>query len=446
MDTVIIVIQFFLSLSILVILHEFGHFLPARLFNTKVEKFYLFFDPWFSLFKVKKGDTEYGVGWLPLGGYVKISGMVDESFDKEQLKKPPQPWEFRSKPAWQRLIIMLGGVFVNFILGFFIFGMILWQYGEEYLPADNLTYGIVADSLGQELGLQTGDQILYVGDVRFEEFNPGLIIREIALNDAKTITVKRDYEVIDIQVEERFADELTRYSNKDNPLFNMRFPFNIANVLEDSPAYNAGLEKGDKVIGVNDQPTVFFDEISSVLKSSPASDITLTVIRNDMDTLQLNMTTTEEGTIGVNPQHPFEIFGTERREYTFAAAMPAGVDKGWTFLTDQIKAFGQMFRGRMKVSESLGGFGTIGSLFPSTWQWETFWRVTAILSLILGFMNLLPIPALDGGHVVFLLWEVITGRKVSDKVMETATMVGFIIIIALVLYANGLDVMRFVNK
>lgn len=447
MGTLVIIIQFILGLSLLVVLHEFGHFLPARIFKVRVEKFYLFFDPWISLFKVKRGETEYGIGWLPLGGYVKLSGMVDESFDREQMKLPPQPHEFRSKPAWQRLIIMLGGVIVNFLLGFFIFAMLLWSYGETYMPAENVTYGIQADSLGQELGLRTGDKILSVGDQPFEEFNPGLVVRGIALDDAKTITVERDGNTIDLPVEDRFVDELTRYSNKANTLFTVRTPFVVSQVSEDGPADSAGMQEGDRIVGVDGQPMMFVPEVSSYMDTRKNESIVFSVLREGaMDTLQVPITTTEDGKIGVGLLHPQEIFGTARREYSLGAAFPAGVDKGVTFLTDQFKAFGQMFRGKIKASESLGGFGTIGGLFPKTFDWERFWTVTAILSLILGFMNLLPIPALDGGHVMFLIWEAVTGRKVSDKVMEVATTIGFVLIIALVLYANGLDVMRLFNK
>ena len=445
MELSIVVIQFFLSLSILVILHEFGHFLPARIFKVKVEKFYLFFDPFFSLFKVKKGDTEYGVGWLPLGGYVKLSGMVDESFDTEALKQPVQDHEFRAKKAWQRLIIMLGGVIVNFILGFFLFAMIFWAYGEEYIPAENVTSGIYADSLGRELGLQTGDKIIRVGEAPFEEFNPGFLVRAIALNNAKSIEVERDGSRQTITVEDRFVDELTRHSNKNNALFSMRVPFMVATVTPDGPAGQAGMLPGDKVVGIDSVSMSFIDEITPFLKSNPSSSFQFHIVR-DGQPMDLTVVTKEDGLIGVGLTNPIEIFGSARREYTLAQAFPAGVNKGVTFLSDQIKAFGQMFKGKIKASESLGGFATIGGLFPKTFNWERFWTVTAILSLILGFMNLLPIPALDGGHVMFLIWEVVTGRKVSDKVMEVATTIGFVLILGLVIYANGLDIMRIFGK
>lgn len=446
MDIVVMIAQFVLSLSILIILHEMGHFIPARLFKTRVEKFYLFFDPYFSLIKKKIGDTEYGIGWLPLGGYVKISGMVDESFDKEQMKQPPQPWEFRSKPAWQRLIIMLGGVTVNFILGFFIFGMLLWAYGEAYLPAENAKYGIMVDSLGREMGLQNGDKILKIGGQNFERFNDRTLIRGIALDNARSITVERQGSVVEVPIDEKYVGELTASKNKNVSLFNTRLPFVAGKIADDSPAEKADFKAEDQLLAVNGENMEFFDQFQAKVKSMPSQEITVTVVRNKTDTLSKQVTTTEQGTIGIFPMGPDYFFEMERQDYTLGQALPAGVTKGWNFLADQIKAFGQMFKGNIKATESLGGFASITSLFPTTWDWETFWRITAILSLILGFMNLLPIPALDGGHVMFLLWEVVTGKKVSDKVMETATMIGFFLLIGLLLFANGLDVFRFFNK
>lgn len=442
MDIMIMIAQLVVSLAILIVLHEAGHFFPAKLFKTRVEKFYLFFDPWFSLFKYKKGDTEYGIGWLPLGGYVKISGMIDESMDKEQMKKPPQPWEFRSKPAWQRLIIMLGGVFVNFILGFFIFGMILWHYGETYLPAENITTGIYADSLGREIGLQTGDRILSIGDRPFERFSDRELIRGIVIDQASSLTVERDGRRVEIPIEDRFVNILASSDMRNQQLFTARFPFQVAQVAPDSPAEKAGLREGDQVLNFDGQTIRYFDEFVELAQQNAGQNVVLDIKRGDGSIASVDIGLTDEGTIGVYPMPPSHFFELDTREYGFFEAMPAGVNQGVTFLTDQIKAFGQMFSGRIKASDSLGGFGTITSLFPSEWIWADFWRVTAILSLILGFMNLLPIPALDGGHVMFLLYEMISGRKPSDKFMEYATIIGFLIVIALVLYANGLDVMR----
>ncbi len=434
--------QLMLSLSILIVLHEMGHFIPARLFSTRVEKFYLFFDPWFSLFKYKKGETEYGIGWLPLGGYVKISGMVDESFDREQMQEEPQPWEFRSKPAWQRLIIMLGGVTVNFLLGFFIYSMVLWVWGEEYLPSKNVKYGIHADSLGMELGLQSGDNILAVGEKPYEKFNDRLIVREIIINDANSITVERDGKEVVLPVDEKFVGILASHKNKDKGLFVARVPFVAAKLIKGDPADEAGIQKEDKVIAFNDIPTPYFSDFYNLAKSNKNKEVKVRVLREDTDTLSYSMTTTPHGTVGIYPYGATYFFDTERQDYTLLEALPAGTKKGWSFLTDQFKAFGQIFKGRIKASESLGGFGSIGKMFGGVWDWERFWTMTAVLSLILAFMNLLPIPALDGGHVMFLLYEVVTGRKPSDKFMEYATMVGFVIVISLVIYANGLDIFR----
>ncbi len=419
-----------------------GHFFPAMWFGTLVEKFYLFFDPWFSLFKVKKGYTEYGIGWLPLGGYVKISGMIDESFDTEAMKEPAKDYEFRSKKAWQRLVIMLGGVTVNFILGFFIYGMVLWTWGEEYLPNKNVSYGIYADSLGLELGLRDGDHILAVGDKPFDIFNERTVVREIIINNAASITVNREGRDIQLPVDEKFVDILSRHENKDKSLFMPRTPFVAAEFMPEGPAVRAGIQKEDQIIGLNGEPTPYFTDFYTKIRPLKNTEVSVAVLRNDTDTLNFTLTTTENGAIGIYPYAFTKFFATERLEYTLAQAIPAGIAKGWNFLGDQVKAFGQMFKGKIKASESLGGFASIGQMFGNVWQWERFWTMTAILSLILAFMNLLPIPALDGGHVMFLLYEVISGRKPSDKFMEYATMIGFILVISLVIYANGLDIIR----
>ncbi len=446
MDTLITVGQLVLSLSILIVLHEFGHFLPARFFGTRVEKFYLFFDPGFSLFKKQIGETEYGIGWLPLGGYVKISGMIDESFDKEQLAQEPQPWEFRSKPAWQRLIIMLGGVTVNFILGFLIYALVLFSYGEEYFPAENVTAGIAVDSLGQEIGLQSGDKILRVGELPFTRFNDRVVLREIAINNASTIEVERDNRPTTVSVDPKWVDLLTRYENKNSRLFYMRMPFVVGQVVEGGPADAAGLVTEDKIVSVNNTPTPFYDNFQEAVRGRKEEELILGVQHKGSTSVQqVPVTLNENGQILVAPAGPDYFYQTERQEYSFGEAIPAGIDQGVNFLGDQFKAFGQMFAGKIKVTESLGGFASIGSMFGKTWNWERFWYMTASLSLILAFMNLLPIPALDGGHVMFLLYEVVSGRKPSDTFMERATMVGFVIVLGLVVLANGLDIWRWIN-
>jgi regulator of sigma E protease len=434
--------QLMLSLSILIVLHEMGHFFPARWFNTRVEKFYLFFDPYFSLIKKKIGDTEYGIGWLPLGGYVKISGMVDESFDREQMKEEPKEWEFRSKPAWQRLIIMLGGVTVNFILGFLLYGLVLWQWGEEYLPNEQATYGIYADSLGLEMGLEHGDKVIRVGEIPFDKFNDRTIIREIVINNASSLTVERGGKEVVLPIDPKFVGILSSHENKNAGLFSPGFPFVVAEVSEGMPAAKAGLMPEDLILALGGVEMPFYVDFYEAMKNYPSQEVGLKVLRGGKDTLELMVLPTEESKIGVLPLGPSYFFEMERQEYGLAAAIPAGFVKGVNFLNDQFKAFGQMFKGKIKASESLGGFGSIGKMFGAQWNWERFWTMTAVLSLILGFMNLLPIPALDGGHVLFLIYEMASGKKPSDKFMEVATMVGFAIVLGLVIYANGLDIIR----
>lgn len=434
--------QLFLSLSILIVLHELGHFLPARLFGTRVEKFYLFFDAWgFSLFKYQKGETEYGIGWLPLGGYVKISGMIDESFDKEQMAGEPQDWEFRSKPAWQRLIIMLGGVTVNFILGFLLYSMVLFVWGEEYLPAENVTAGIYVDSLGADMGLQEGDKVLAIGDQAFEKFNNRQLIREIVINNVASVTVERDQSEVKIPIDGKYTTLLSSYKYKNFRLFGPRFPFVVGQVGKDTPAEAAGVQVDDQLVAINGEATPYSIDFVRKIVDFKDQKVTLTVLRNGQN-VDLDLTTTEQGTIGVGAYNELKVLGSERQDYTLGESLPAGFTKGTQFLSDQMKAFGQMFRGKIKVQESLGGFGTIAGMYGTEWIWERFWEMTAILSLILAFMNLLPIPALDGGHVMFLLYEMVTGQKPSDRFMEIATIIGFVIVIGLVLFANGLDIIR----
>ena len=436
MGTLIIIGQLVLSLSILIVLHEFGHFLPARAFKTRVEKFYLFFDPYFALFKKKIGETEWGIGWLPLGGYVKISGMIDESMDKEQMEGPPQPWEFRSKPAWQRLIIMLGGVTVNFILGFFIYGIVLFNWGEDVLPTENVKYGMYADSFAMEMGFRTGDELVSIDNKPVENFNA--LRLEIFKNESKNAQVIRDGESITFDIPENLTGKLASYKGA---FVVPRIPFVIDELMPDYPVATSELKEGDWLIGINDLATLYYDEFATEIKQYRGEEVTIVALRG-LDTVTSVMKLGEEGIIGAVPQSADNFLTVEHRDYSFAEAMPAGTRRSIEFLSLQINAFGQMFTGKVKASESLGGFGSIAKMFSTTWDWQRFWRMTAILSLILAFMNLLPIPALDGGHVMFLLYEMITGRKPSDKFLEYATIAGFVVIVGLVIYANGLDVLR----
>jgi regulator of sigma E protease len=441
MSILTMIAQLILSLSILVVLHEMGHFLPAKWFKTRVEKFYLFFDIKFSLFKKKIGGTEYGIGWLPLGGYVKIAGMVDESMDTEQLKQPPQPWEFRSKPAWQRLIIMLGGVTVNFILGYFIFSMMLWGYGKVYLDNSKLEYGIYADSLGTELGFKDGDQIITIGGADVREFSPGLLRREIVLNNAKEIVLTRENEQITIEVDPKFVQILSSNDYKDYSIISPRIPFAIEKVSAGSNADRAGLMAGDQITYVNNLAGVYQHEIVELFSRFKGENVRLGYTR-DGKSYEAPVDVDEHGRIGVQLKGAVEFGWIGRKDYTLAQAIPGGIQAGTEFMSDWFKGIAQLFNGKVKAKDSLGGFISITKLFSPTWDWESFWRITAILSFILAIMNLLPIPALDGGHVVFLLYEVFTGLKPSDKFMEVATYVGFAIVLGLLLFANGLDIMR----
>lgn len=441
MGNFIMISQFVLSLTILVILHECGHFFPARWFKTRVEKFYLFFDPYFSLFKKKIGETEYGIGWLPLGGYVKISGMVDESFDTAQLQSEPKPWEFRSKPAWQRLIIMVGGVTVNFILGFFIFAMLFWKNGVDYIPMAELKYGISVDSIAYEMGFRDGDQILNVGDLKPERFETNKIIKTLLLEENSTIEILRDGQTLTLDVPWDKRSILAKPEMKNYPFMGVRTPAVIDSIFPGSGAEMAGLQKGDKVFEVNGQTIGFAHELAKVTKRAADASFRLGVLRN-VDTLYVDAGSDKNGTIGILwPQVKIE-----NEKFGFFESLPKGVVAGVDLLTTQLKAFRQMGSGNIKAKDSLGGFASIAKMFDKTWDWTAFWRMTAVLSIILGFMNLLPIPALDGGYVVFLMIEVITGKKVPDKIVEKATLIGFIILLALLLYANGLDVFRAFGK
>ena len=445
MGVITMIAQLILSLSILVVLHEMGHFIPAKLFKTRVEKFYLFFDVKFSLFKKRIGETVYGIGWLPLGGYVKIAGMIDESMDKEQMKQPPQPWEFRSKPAWQRLIIMLGGVTVNFILGFLIFGMMLWGYGRNYTENDKAQYGIYPDSLGKEMGFMEGDKLLKIGGEKVVEFSPAILRKEIVLNNAKQIDVLRDGRPVRIEVEPQYVQILSSADYKDYDVIDLRVPFVILSVTKGSAADDAGLHPGDSITYVAHRPTPFRHEAIQRFQENKGKAVALGYIRQG--TLEEKMVQVDEnGRIGVNLKTPQDFGWSSVQEYSFAQAIPAGFTEGMAFMGDWFKGIAQLFRGNVKAKDSVGGFISITKLFNKEWDWHSFWRITGILSFILAIMNLLPIPALDGGHVMFLLWEVATGKKPSDKFMEYSTYVGFAIVLCLLVFANGLDIMRLFGK
>jgi regulator of sigma E protease len=426
--------QLLLSLSILIVLHELGHFIPAKLFGTRVEKFYLFFDVKYSLFKKKIGETVYGIGWLPLGGYVKISGMIDESFDKEQMQKPPQPWEFRSKPAWQRLIIMLGGVTVNLLLGFFIYMMVLFVWGKETLPQENIPLGLEPTALIQEIGFEKGDKILAVDGNKLDyvlDINKMLLLRPVE----KIKVEKLDGSISEINIPENIGNDIFQSGqiNSFIPLFSAT----IDSILIDSPALYSGMQSGDKIVSINNEIIYDYASFKNWLDNN-SDDIIDVVVERDGSNYTLSIDRNDDGTIGVIKTN--RGIETINVKLGLVDSIKQGFDYGYWTLYEYVTGFSFIFT--KKGAQQLGGFGTIGNLFPAKWDWKGFWLSTALISIILAFMNVLPIPALDGGHVMFLVYEMITGKRPSDRFMEVSTMIGFFLLIALVLYANGNDLFR----
>lgn len=440
-------LQLLAALSLLILLHEFGHFFFARLFKTRVEKFYLFFDflfPFpnvlnFSLFKKKKGDTEYGLGWFPLGGYVKIAGMVDESMDKEAMKLPPKPWEYRSKKAYQRLFIMLGGIIMNILTAMVIYAFIFGVWGEEYLPTANAKYGIAADSLAESIGLRDGDIIVSVAGKQVDRFNK--IVPEIIFEEAKTIQVIRDGIPTEVKIPSGTIHKIIK--KQKNSFITLRMPILVDKVSEKTEAEKMGFKSGDSIIAVNGTPVLFYDEFEDLKRQNAGKPIEVTVVRNNVPVV-LKGNVPESKILGFQPGADLSrYYKTETIKYGFFLA----IGKGFTYTFDQVgnywKQLKLLFTSKeIKASESLGGLVSFGKLFSPVFDWYDFLMLTAFVSIILAVMNLLPIPGLDGGYVIFLLFEILSGRKVSDKVMETANTVGLVLLLGLMLYANGLDIFR----
>ncbi|MDR0332253.1 MAG: RIP metalloprotease RseP [Dysgonamonadaceae bacterium] len=428
-------LQLILSLSILVVIHELGHFLFARLFKIKVEKFYLFFDPWFALFryKPKNSDTEYGLGWLPLGGYVKIAGMIDESMDKEQMAQPPQPWEFRSKPAWQRLLVMVGGVLFNLLLAFFIYSMVLFTWNDTYLPLKNVTMGMEFSQVALDAGFQDGDILLSADDRELQRFGVSTLLSVVRANK---VTVLRNGQETTVNIS---PDLMRNIMASGEGFATYRIPTIVHSTQEGSAAERAGLTSGDKIVSVNGIATPTFGDFRRQLQKHHNEIINIDFYRNNA--LQTtNVQVNEEGIIGFTPLSERRIYETVTDKFGFFQSFPAGIRMGIQTLRDYVNQFRYVFT--REGASSLGGFGAIGNLFPAQWNWHSFWLMTAFLSVILAFMNILPIPALDGGHVLFLLYEVISGRKPNEKFQEYAQIAGMILLIGLVLYANGMDIFR----
>lgn len=428
--------QLLLSLSLLIVLHEFGHYLPARWFNTRVEKFYLFFDYKFSIFKKKIKDTEWGIGWIPLGGYVKISGMIDESMDKEQMDKPAEEWEFRAKPAWQRLIIMIGGVVVNLIVGVIIYAGVMFMWGEQIISSDQAKDGYEVEEFFQEYGFQNGDKIITINGEEPESV--ARIGMDIALHEARFFEVVHpDGTNETIELPEEVDMEMFQAGAMS--AFRPRVQImTIDTVVFERPAESAGFLKGDEVFEVNGQSVEFWDQFETVLEENKNSDVDVKVMRND-NVVSLKVATDSLGKIGLGNYRSLEgLISTVK--YSFMESIPRGVEVGWRTLSDYAKQFKYVFTS--KGASSLGGFGAIGGLFEKTWDWHSFWSNTALISIILAFMNFLPIPALDGGHIMFLMYEIISGRKPNEKLMENAQVAGMIILLCLLLFANGNDIFK----
>lgn len=445
MEGLIMAAQLILGLSILVTLHELGHFVPAKLFKTKVDKFYLFFDFLFprqdllkfSLFKFKKGDTEYGIGWFPLGGYVKINGMVDESMDNDFLKSEPKPYEFRSKKPWQKLIIMLGGVFVNLVTGVVIFIGLTYYLGESYLPAKEAKYGIVAHELAEEIGLKTGDKILKINGKAVERFYDN-IDPDVFLESGSYYTIERNKKLQDIYIPSGFINKLADKKYKNAPFIEPIMPFKVGNVVAGFPAELAGLKKNDYIIAIDTVKISFFHELQQVLKSKKNTAITLSVIRDNLP-IALNCNVNAEGKLGFEVQSQLKF---EKQQFGLLESINKGSVKAFSFVILQAKGFKKLFSGEIDPSKSLSGPIGMAQQFGGSWDWVRFWTLTGLLSMVLAFMNLLPIPALDGGHALFLTYEIIFGRKPSDKFYEVSQRIGMAILLSLMVFAIFNDIIR----
>ncbi|MBX7205410.1 MAG: RIP metalloprotease RseP [Bacteroidia bacterium] len=442
MEVLVMIGQLILGLSILVFFHELGHYTAARMFGIKVEKFYLFFDAWGKkLFSFKYGETEYGIGWLPLGGYVKIAGMVDESMDSEQMNQPPQPWEFRTKPAWQRLIVMIAGVVVNAVLAVLIFTLMFVYYGDPYIPNSQVKNGIVAYKLAQDIGLKTGDKITGINGHPIERFSD-VANTKVLLGEGMVYNIDRNGEKLDIPVPDDFVNRLT---DSRDQFLDKRMTFFVGKVQPGSNAAKAGMKANDKIIAVNGIAFNFFDEFQEILKKNNEKSVALTLIRNN-ETITLKVDVNEEGKLGFAPDT--KDFELKIDEFTLAQAFPVGAHKAWSVLTDNIKGFSKIFKGKVAFSKSVQGPIGMAQIYGGVWDWNNFWHLTGLISMILAFMNILPIPALDGGHVIFLFVEMIIGRPLSLKFQERAQTVGMVILLSLMAFAvlNDMRKLEFIQK
>lgn len=438
MDVIIKIVQVILALSILVLVHEFGHFFFARLFKIRVEKFYLFFDPWFSIFKYKpkNSDTEYGIGWLPLGGYCKISGMIDESMDKEALKEEPKPWEFRSKPAWQRFFVMFGGVFFNFILAILVYSATLFTWGEEYLKNEDAVYGVQCNDLAREIGFENGDKIISFDGERVGKFNELQMV--LARNQAQTSQIIRGEQDKEILIDPIFIPAVLNTPG----MFSLRVPFQVLSVPDSSINATAGLMPGDRIVQIDSTEAFIIQDVQKVLQANKNDTVSATVKRGE-EQIVLRLAVDNNGMIGVALDGDlYKYFKITTSDYSVLEALPAGANKAVSTIGNYLKELKLIFSPKTEAYKSVGSFIAIGNIFPSAWDWQIFWNLTAWLSIMLAVVNLLPIPALDGGHILFLLYEIITRRRPSDKFLEYAQVAGMLVLLAIMFLAFGNDIYR----
>lgn len=435
MDVIIRIVQVLLALSILVVVHEFGHFTFAKIFKIRVEKFYLFFPPALFKFKPKNSDTEWGIGSIPLGGFCKISGMIDESMDKEAMAQEPKPWEYRTKPAWQRLLVIAGGVMFNFIFAMLLYSAILFTWGEEYLKNEDAVYGIQTNSLSAEIGFRDGDRIISFDDVVPENFAELQV--ELVRSQARTAKVLRDGDTVTIDIDPAYIPAILNTPG----MFMLAAPVAIAEVPDTSINFSAGLLQGDRFVKVADKEIISFQALQSALAAHKNQVVPIEFKRGE-ESVTYPLQVDGDGKIEVVLQTDISDFDITKKEYSALNAIPAGIKKTFSTIGDYIKELGLIFSPKTEAYKSVGSFIAIGSIFPTAWNWEAFWNIVALLSVMLAVINLLPIPALDGGHIIFTLYEMITGRKPSDKFMEYAQMVGMIFLLLIMFLAFGNDILR----
>lgn len=438
MDILFKVLQVVACFSLLVLIHEFGHFLFAKIFKTRVEKFYLFFNPWFSVFKFRIGETEYGMGWVPFGGYCKIAGMVDESMDTDNLKSEPKPWEYRSKPAWQRLLIIVGGVLMNIVLAIGIYIGITYAWGDSYIKTKDVTTGFTFSPVAQEIGFRNGDKVISVGGEYVDNYAqiPALIL----LDDAREVEVERDGQPVTVTIDSKYIKSML----KDKEFIGLRYPFVIGQVIPDGAAAKAGLQAGDSLVAVGGVPMQWYDQFTDTFAQHKGDTVPVTFVRGGEE-MTAAVALNAEGQMGAYVPM-VNIYPVSTRQYSFWQAIPVGAGRAFTSIGSYLKQLKLIASPETEAYKSVGGIIAMGNIFPGHWDWLSFWQITALISIMLAVLNILPIPMLDGGHMVFILYEMVTGRAPSDKFMERAQVVGMVIVFGIIILANGNDILKLIFK